>query len=669
MKKRFPSFSQWKQTFKVLHKKEKIAILVLGGLALISLAFLALNFYFGHTKVVPALGGTYTEGVVGQPRFINPIYGETNDIDRSLIDLVYSGLMTYNKEGGIVPDLASNVDISDDGKTYDFTLKDNLFWHDGETLNADDVVFTIKTIQNSDYKSPLRVNWIDVDVEKTSEKSVRFRLKTPYSAFLENCTVKIIPKHIWQEILPENFALSSYNLKPIGSGIFQFINLEQDNTGFIQTINLSSNRKYYDNPSFILNFNVKFFEKKDDLIAAANARQIDSFTLSAFDNNQALAEKEIKQSWLASQSFTSYSFSLPRYFAVFFNNQKNALFADDNLRKAVTLATDKNQLAQKVSSETKNTISIVDSPILPNFFGYQAPKNVLGFDVEKAKTLLDKAGYKDNGQGVREKTLAKTPAFQFTSYLKIGSKGKEVTQLQACLNKLSADTFGTILKDETTGTYSKATEDAVTEFQKQYLPEAKPTGETGAGTRKKLNELCITPPQNTKPLSFTLVTINQPELLSVANQLKEDWQAVGVAVQINAVSLTDLKPIIKNRSYDALLYGQALGMEVDPYPFWHSTQKLDPGLNLSSYEDKDVDKLLREARETTDPTTKQQKLESMQDSIINDAPALFLYNPDYKYWVTNRIKSIEGFNIVDPAKRFVDVNHWYISTKRAWNFN
>ena len=679
---RFPSFSQWKQIFKVLKKKEKITLLTFFLLALVSFGFLTTNFYINNTKVAPASGGKYIEGIVGQPRFINPIYGETNDVDRTLIDLVFSGLMTYDKQGQIVKDLADDVKISDDGKTYDFRLKNNIFWHDGKPLTADDIVFTIKTIQNSDYKSPLRANWIDVEIEKVSDKSLKFHLKTPYNSFLENCAVKIIPKHIWETISPENFTLSSYNLQPIGSGIFEFTGLNQTNTGFIKTINFESNRRYYNNPSFIYNIDFQFFEKKEDLVAAANSNQIDGFTLSSLDNNEILAEKEINQGWSKNEKFSVYSFYLPRYFAVFLNNQKSSIFSDNNIRKAFLYAVNKDELIKKINP--KNNISAVDSPVLPEFFGYQKPSNIYNFDSEKAKNLLDKAGFKvptlaegepgsrsqsdlgNNGQGQREKAINKKPAFQFQGYLKVGSKGAEVTQLQTCLGRLPNDNFSSILKDETNGTYGKATENAITEFQKKYLPDLDPTGETGQATRKKLNELCLAPPQNSQPLKFTLTTINQPQLLEVANLLKDYWQNMGSSVDINAVSLTDLKPIIKNRSYDALLYGQALGFGADLYPFWHSSQKIDPGLNLSSYENKDADKLLKDARETLDENIKVQKLEQLQDIIINDAPALFLYNPNYIYWVSEKIHGIDTTKIVDPAKRFSNIENWFIKTKRIW---
>lgn len=661
---KFPSFSQWKQIFKVLKKKEKITFLLFSLIAFCSFAFLIGYLYINNTVAAPAFGGAYVEGVVGQPRFINPIYGETNDIDRSVIDLVFSGLMTYDKDGKIEKDLVSDYRVSDNGKIYNFTLKNNLIWHDGKPLTADDVLFTIKTIQNSDYKSPLRTNWIDVNVEKISDKEIQFTLKSSYHAFLENCTLKIIPKHIWESISPENFTFSSYNLQPIGSGAFQFRGLTQTATGFIDNTNLVSNRRYYNNTAFIAQISFKFFEKKEDLIRAANAREINGFTLAAFDNNELDAQKSISQGWQKGK-FLIHSFSLPRYFAVFFNNQKPSILSDENIRKALVGSVNKDELLKKVSSETKTNILNVDSPILSDFYGYQQPSSPASFDIETAKKLLDIAGFKDNGQGMREKPNAKKPAFQFKSYLKIGSKGTEVTQLQACLARLDAN-LKTILQNEKNGEFGTASDIAVTEFQKKYLPDLKPTGETGKATRDKLNAVCTVQQPNVQPLKFTLVTVNQPQLVRVANLLKNYWQAVGVQVDVNALSITDLKPIIKSRSYDALLYGEALGADPDLYPFWHSSQKVDPGLNLSSYENKTVDQLLKDARETLDESVKKQKYEQLQDVILKNAPALFLYNPDYVYWTSKQVQGIDTVKIVDPAKRFANITNWYIVTHRVW---
>ena len=124
--------------------------------------------------------------------------------------------------------------------------------------------------------------------------------------------------------------------------------------------------------------------------------------------------------------------------------------------------------------------------------------------------------------------------------------------------------------------------------------------------------------------------------------------------------------MIDSRNYDAFLYGEIIGADPDLYPFWHSSQKIDPGLNLSSYENKTVDQLLKEARETLDEYAKEQKYEKLQDTIITDAPALFLYNPDYIYWVSKKVQGIDTTKIIDPAKRFSNVTHWFIKTKRTW---
>ena len=662
---KFPKLSQWKQIFKIVKGVERIFFLTFVILALFSAIYLATDFYINNTNTAPAYGGTYTEGVVGQPRFINPIFGETNDTDRTLIDLVYSGLMTYDKNGKIVNDLVKNYQLSDDGRTYSFQLKDNLFWQDGIPFTADDVVYTIKTIQNSDYKSPLRANWLNVDVEKKSDKSFTLSLNSPYNSFLENCTIKIIPQHIWKNVLPESFALSPYNLQPIGSGPYIVSNIQENNNSFIESLSLSANNKYFGKSPYIFNIYFKFFSDKTGLINAANQKTIDGFSLSDVGDNEATAEKNIRQGWNENEKFQVYPFSLPRYFAVFYNTQSSKILSDNNITQALNYSVNKPELAQKIENSYKEKVSIVDSPALSDYFGYSNPTVTYDYNTNTANKLLDKSGYGYSTSGQRTKVNTKKPAFQFKSYLSTNSKGNEVVELQGCLSRLD-DSFKTLLANETNGKYGKGTTDAVTAFQKKYLPGVPTTGEVGAGTRKELNALCLAPQSNSIPLQFTLTTINQPQLVDTANLLKNYWQSVGVTVVVKIVKLSEIKDIIKNRDYDALLYGQAVGSLPDLYPFWHSTQINDPGLNLSEYQNKNVDNLLKDARETLNDQTKIQDYKKLQDMILTDAPALFLYNPDYLYWISEKVKGIDTTKIIDPAKRFENITNWYINTKRIW---
>src|SRR5581483_8271562 len=130
---------------------------------------------------------------------------------------------------------------------------------------------------------------------------------------------------------------SSYNLKPVGSGPFTVIKVKQGANGFIQSIDLQSNRKYYGAPSFLSALSFRFFNTIDDLSNSAKAGGVNGFSSTAIDQQTLQAI----QGWAPGAHFKEYSFSLPRYFAVFFNTQKTSLFADPNVRKAMSQAVNK----------------------------------------------------------------------------------------------------------------------------------------------------------------------------------------------------------------------------------------------------------------------------------------------------------------------------------------
>jgi len=122
---------------------------------------------------------------------------------------------------------------------------------------------------------------------------------------------------------------------------------------------------------------------------------------------------------------------------------------------------------------------------------------------------------------------------------------------------------------------------------------------------------------------------------------------------------------IRPREYQSLLFGEVLGLDPDPFTFWHSSQKKDPGLNLALYNNLKVDKLLKVARQTLDSEERKEKYAQFQQLVINDAPAVFLYSSYNLYYAAKKIKGIEVENIVVPSKRFSDIQEWYIKTKRV----
>jgi len=640
-------FTQWVQLFKVLTKKEKIAFLICLGLFIVSSLFLIINCYLKNTEIRAAAGGSYIEGVVGSPRFINPIYTPSSDVDRDLVEIIFSSL---------VPDLAQEVKVKDDGEVYEIYLKENVLWHDKEKLTADDVVFTIKTIQNPDYKSPLRANYLGIEVEKINDYAVRFKLKSPYSAFSERLDVKIMPQHIWQDISPQNFLLTNYNLKPIGSGSYQFKSLKQNSANSIISLDLVRFKNYFDNGKpYLSAISFYFFNSEEDLINAAKKGEIDGFSVNSPDSFDLFKRSK----------FNEFSLALPRYFAIFFNPDQSRFLADEDIRQALNYSTNKAEIVQEVLAGRGE---VVDSPILPEIYNLQSPTKIYEFDVNQTQALLEKAGLeKKEGKWVE---ITKETMVEFKSDLEVGSRGTEVTALQTCLAR-DPDIYP---EGQITGYYGTKTKTAVVRFQEKYAADilepwgfSKGTGVVSKTTRAKLNEICSTPAKET-PLKFSLITVDDSLLKEVASAIQEQWASIGIEIEIKAYPVSQLtQEFIKPRNYEMLLFGEVLGKIPDPYPFWHSSQIKDPGLNLAKYENSQVDNLLETARINLDEQVRAEKYQQFQDILIADAPCLFLYQQDYIYFVDKKIRGgIEQAMIADPSKRFDNIENWYIKQKRAW---
>ncbi|MEX0878012.1 MAG: ABC transporter substrate-binding protein [Candidatus Spechtbacterales bacterium] len=537
-----------------------------------SLFAIGVQVYITKTSSVPAFGGEYREAVIGVPRFINPVLASTNDVDRDLVHLVYSSLVRYDKNGGIVPDLAEEYTISEDGKQYRFTLKNNLRWEDGTPLTVDDILYTIGLIQNPQYSSPLFQSWQGVQVFSEDSRTVIFELSSPYPAFIENVTLGILPKHIWQDVDEKNFVLTDLNLKPIGSGLYKVEKFTKDNAGFISSYTLVRNERYYNQKPFINKITFKFFSSETDTVKAYNAKSVDGIS---FISSGVITEMEDKE------AFNMHEFKMPRYFSIFINKEKNEALQDLKVRQALSYATNRKQIIDGV---LLGYAQEVGTPIPPNLTSYyNESAEFLDYNPEKARELLREAGWEDNNEdGILEK-----------------STGEEDAEVQE--------------------------------------------------------------------LSLTLVTAQRPELEQVAQLLQEQWRQVGINLNFKTEELGELQQsTIRSRNYELLMFGEILGTIPDPFSFWHSSQKNDPGLNLANYDNREIDKLLEEARQETNKEARIEKLNEFQLKVTADVPAIFLYDPAYLYPIQKSIRGIEPVFMVDSSWRFADIQNWYIATKRVF---
>lgn len=641
----FPSKKQWKKFFSVLSKREKIIFFSFVLLFLASTVFLSANFYIKNTVVSPALGGSYTEGIIGQPRIINPLYLSTQDADRDIVEVIFSGLMKYDENGQITKDLIQDYSIKEQGKIYEITLKENLLWHDGKPITADDVIFTINLIQNPEYQSPLRVKWAGILVEKITSKTVSFKLPKKYAGFPETLTVKILPKHVFENVSPQNLPMSLVSEEfLVGSGPFMIKKIDHEQNGSIKKITLEKNKNYYGSKTFLKELSFAFFNDEKDIKKALLLNDVDGFAI----NDLSQYKKELK-------SIKVYGLAVPRYFAVFFNAKNEGVFKDKTLKEALSYATNKEDISKNIFSEKAQA---VNSPILPTFFDFNQPKTDFKFNLAKAQQII-------------QDSLNNTPKVeQFTQTLQVGSSGKEVEMLQTCLAKF-IDIYP---NGEINGNFGEKTKAAVIKFQEKYASEilapsniTKGTGDVKAATKEKLNAICFEKEIIKSKVAITLTTCDKFPLPEIAKELKKQWDMAGFDTTIETVSLADLQNnILPKDSFNILLFGEALGAIPDPFPFWHSSQKDYPGLNIANYTSKPADDLLEKAREAETPEARQTSLEQFQDILIQDMPAIFLVRPDYIFALSEKVKGFNVTKITEPSKRFSNIETWYIKTKRVW---
>lgn len=581
--KKIPSSKQLKYISEYLTKTEHLIIRLLSGIIVIAAVSLLINIYWTHSELLPKDGGSYTEGLVGSPRYVNPLFAQANDVDLDLTSLVFSGLFKYTDQG-LDKDLAEDYQISEDQKVYTIQLRQDVKWHDGESFNADDILFTFNRINDTKTKTPLYFNFKGSSIERIDDFTIRFILNEPFAPFLESLSVGILPEHLWSNTQPENMTLAEYNLKPIGTGPYKFKSLIKSKTGEIKSFNLERNKDFYSGVPHIQDITFKFNQSFEAAVEALNNKTVEGISY---------LPKEIRARIINNRNLNFHLLQLPQYTATFFNYRENPVLKDVAIRKILSHAVDK----EKIVNEILNAeAQIIDGPILPNTLGYTEDFVKFPYNPAHAKNELEKAEWKLADYSVKTETK--------------NENGETVTT------------------------------------EEEYAFQVRKKGE--------------------RYLEFNLTTVNQPETVKIAKELQKNWQQIGAKINLVIVEPNKIQEVIKNRSYEILLYSQILGYDPDPYPFWHSGQSTYPGLNLTSLNNPSIDTLLDEARKTTDEVKRAEKYTEFQKLMAESVPAIFLFNTTYTYPQNKKIKGFSSERIILPSNRFNQISDWYIKTNRSW---
>ena len=519
---------------------------------------------------VSSAGGTLREGIVGTPRFVNPILAVTK-ADEDMSALIYDGLIKLGSEGVLIPNIAESLTISSDNLIYNVVLRQDVTFHDDTILTSEDVIFTVGKIQEAGISSPLRSNFEDVVVERIGDYEINFILPEPYAPFIENLTFGILPHHIWKDATNEEFPFSQHNSEPIGSGPYKISKILRNTSGIPEAYILEPNNRYHNETAKISNLALIFFANEEKMIEAFNEGKIDSIA--------GLNESYLDDLIISSDTHVVITTPLPRTFALFFNQNKSAALRDLSARKALDTAIDRNDLIDAVLEGYGTPLH---SPIPP------------GFGVDMATTTA-------------------------TSTLDAFETARNI--LKEADWKLN----------EETGIWEKEIDDILT------------------------------------PLSFSISTVNNIVFEQTAEFLRAEWEKLGANVTVKQFEQSDLtQAVIRPRDYETLLFGTAVGRQLDFYSFWHSSQRTDPGLNVALYANITTDSILSEARTNSNIEEREEALLRFATEIEQEIPAIFLYSPLMLYIFPKNVGGVSFVGLAEAQERFASINKWSIDAETVW---
>lgn len=318
-------FSRINSHIRTLSSSDKLIVAVLSLATVISGLSALYTLERQFLVEVPSYGGSLLEGVVGTPRFVNPLLA-INDTDKDLVALTYAGLMGYDQHGELTPVLAERYEVSEDGKIYTFILREHIRFSDGSPVTAEDVVFTVKKAQDPSLKSPELSNWANILVEAVDARTVRFTLPKAYAPFLSDATLGILPAHVWRDISNEEFPFVEEMLRPVGAGPYEVKNIVRGKNGTVERYELRAFSNYALGKPYLSKIAFVFFKTDEELAQAVTRGRVESA-------HSAVAKNALH---------ASYS----RVFGVFFNQNVNPLFARIEVRKALSQAVNRTELVE-----------------------------------------------------------------------------------------------------------------------------------------------------------------------------------------------------------------------------------------------------------------------------------------------------------------------------------
>ncbi len=384
-----PRWRQFRYLSHVFSKRERVQFWSALAFGSVFLLFAGALFVEPHIVRQPAVGGVLSEGLIGTPKWINPVLAPlaSDTADRDIASLIFSGLFRWD---GLVlkPDLAVSSQLLHDGKTFEIRLREDARFHDGQPVTADDVEFTVQqAIKNPLWRSPLSATFANIQAIRIDQQTVQFTHATQnlsLQQWQELLVFGVLPGHRWQDATDGGSPhLAEENLRPVGSGPYAFNSFTRDNKGSLLAYSLTRFEGYYGDKPYIQE---RVFRVYPDLQVAQQALQSHQIDALAFVPWSERAGIRLTDA-------TVTKIELPQVTTVFFNTQ-DAILKDVVVRKALQQALDRGRLIELLGHGTA-----VQSPF-PFFETYSTSTQLQNIDA--ARVSLDTARWKAHPEtGIR----------------------------------------------------------------------------------------------------------------------------------------------------------------------------------------------------------------------------------------------------------------------------
>lgn len=399
-------------------------------------------------------------------------------------------------------------------------------------------------------------------------------------------------------------------------------------------------KNYLDNTKEVANYGGTYEEgivvkNKDELTGTVN--RLTKIGLTAFDNNGNIIP-EVAESWEVSEDTTTYTFTIRSGFSR--DEIIKTVEKQKDIWPSIQIAPEgDNKIVFKFPQSYSPFLASTTEPILP-YGPYKLLENdsaqmifLRNDDFYKGKPYLDKIVIKIYPSNTELVKAYKAKDINGVYYVENAADYKQLDSYNFSLPRYNMIFFNTA-KDV---------------FKEKDVRKNIAEGKTLE-----------------QPIKIVLVSLDNEKNRQIVADLQTKWQAQNITMDVYYKSAEDIiNNIIPARDYDVLVYGLDYGVDPDPYPFWHSTQAVSTGLNLSNFSNIDADVALEEARKTSDQKTRQEKYDEFWRIFKEEVPAIIVSQDQWTFGASNKYHGVTTGYTINPEDRFLNIKDWYLKTKRV----